>query len=157
MLALQPPGALQRASSFMELDNSGDLDSDETVRLFFSMFDIDNSGSINREEFELAMRHLHRITPSTPTLLPSSNNRGSMRRVSLNFDDPEAFVASIDTVFDAMDVDNDGLISFEEFKRFYVEVLKPQTLSPEPSNVSDSELVMLEVEFGGVDDGDYPN
>lgn len=106
MLAVQPGGVEARG-----MEGS---DEDETVRMFFRMFDIDNSGAINREEFKLALEHLSFITPHA---LQNDEGEGDA-----NIGDN--FHANVDELFREMDVSGDGSIQYEEFKKFYEEVMR---------------------------------
>lgn len=128
MLAVQPtspedslpPDTLAMAHSTSG-NSSGDADGEDMCRMFFRIFDIDNNGSINMEEFELALQHLHNITPHAVT---ADGQEESEKQNSWKDSGTNSFMHNVEELFREMDVNRDNKITYCEFKKFYNEVLK---------------------------------
>jgi Ca2+-binding EF-hand superfamily protein len=115
MLSVQPGGDMGGGKGAGGASvNGGEEKGDETVQMFFRMFDIDNSGVINRDEFNLALEHLSTFMPHALHIEEGEDPRATN----------EAFHASVDELFREMDVSGDGTIQYEEFKKFYDEVMR---------------------------------
>lgn len=83
---------------------------EETARLYFEVFDIDGSGTICKDELTHVMTQL----------------LGG---------DVAACDPAIHTLYDTIDVNKDGDVSFEEFKHFYEMALQASTMSIAVSRV----------------------
>lgn len=75
---------------------------DDQCSLYFHLFDIDDTGYISLEELELMVQILFR-DQTQHQLLPGGQNS--------------------EELFKVIDLDNNGRICYEEFKKFYASVL----------------------------------
>ncbi|CAE7522894.1 CPK29 [Symbiodinium microadriaticum] len=133
MLAVQPSHVEVQSPDTFATSSADPLvsDEDDFVRMFFSIFDIDNNGSINREEFALALQHLDDITPQTAPLGDEQGTEGYKKGTLLEGSAQHtAFLANVEELFQEMDVDKSGKIDFGEFKRIYCEALSLNSLAP---------------------------
>lgn len=85
----------------------------EAAKLYFKVFDVDEDGSISKEELELVMRCL--LHDGAGPLLVTS--------------DCDVTVLNIEALFEHINWKQNGSIDFEEFERFYNAVLLPSRIS----------------------------
>jgi hypothetical protein len=123
--------------AFRPLPTAGLPQEEDSIRLYFNLFDLNQSGRIDHNELKLCLENL----------LPEEILRG--RSIS-NPEDPHPFgftdshspernsiglATSIFEMFLAVDTSKDGYIDFEEFKQFYQTIMKSTSsaITPSPS------------------------
>jgi Ca2+-binding EF-hand superfamily protein len=82
----------------------------DAVRLYFNIFDINDSGCIDKDELRICLE----------LLLMDDSSR---------LESSAGCLAKVDELFSAMDFTNSGTIDFHEFKTFYETVLTATTLT----------------------------
>jgi serine/threonine protein kinase/Ca2+-binding EF-hand superfamily protein len=117
-------------------------DEDSAAKLYFQIFDIEETGYISLVEMKLAMTCLlsaddggtgTAAAESTEAAAPQGGEFDSRQRVG-----SEANVPEMEALFEIMDVDKTGRISYDEFKSFYHAVLHHSVRKPTvyPDNIT---------------------
>lgn len=104
---------------------------DDQCRLYFNVFDINETGYIDLEELKLVVGSLLQEGKSISTDSITDNDgeeSGRMRRKSSGGDAGPVYktvpgMCNIEELFKVIDVDNSGHINYEEFQKFYDAVL----------------------------------
>jgi Ca2+-binding EF-hand superfamily protein len=103
---------------------------DDTIRLYFNVFDLDQSGFISREELDVAV--LCAAFPSAsaaaaPHVSPAQSGNGSDKsRSHMSMRRRESFqdiVGNASELFQVINVSGTGHISYEEFEQFYKSIM----------------------------------
>jgi serine/threonine protein kinase len=155
MVAFQPedPEELNSLSCSVDLEDSSDVTLLQTIRMFFHFFDLHGSGSIQLDDFKLAVSCLlssnsnangnggHHLQPAATLSLysypsqdfsdlffssspPSSHGSSFFNSHSHNqSQQSHASVENIEELFLAIDTDRNGKIGFAEFRDFYLALL----------------------------------
>ena len=104
---------------------------DDQCRLYFNVFDINETGYIDKEELKLVVGSLLQEGNSLSTdALLSDENRDRSDTSDSNRRNSDTSVhktmlgkCNIEELFDVIDIDKSGRICFEEFQKFYDAVL----------------------------------
>lgn len=131
MLAFHPEDDPPNHSSH-DMNDPTDLDL-QTIRMYFRLFDIHDTGSIQLDDFKLAVsclienRHSsHTVSmssyPSTSQDLNDiflSSSPSSHGFIPFPTSTSNSTMENIEELFRAIDTDKNGMIGFVEFKEFY--------------------------------------
>ena len=101
MIAFRP--VMSSAAGTGSADGGGEDSSEADARLYFDMFDINETGVIDMSELRLAVKFLLFMGSDEPQDLPN-----------------------VEEMFNTMDLAKNGTIDFEEFKIFYKQLLSSQ-------------------------------
>jgi Ca2+-binding EF-hand superfamily protein len=94
---------------------------DEAAKMFFRMFDINNTGYVNHDEFMLALRNL---TDLRPPLLGPAVGEGVPSGRNRERTQSDDYLTHLEELFNEIDDDKDGLIAYSEFKKFYITIVQ---------------------------------
>lgn len=108
-------GKIELKEFLLSLISLRSPDDDDAARLYFNLFDMDEDGSIGKEELR-AVLNLLLHDGAGPLLI--ENNSGGSRVMNM---------PNIDELFDVIDSNRDGNIDYNEFKTFYDTILLPST------------------------------
>lgn len=103
---------------------------DDQCRLYFNVFDINETGYIDLEELKLVVSSLlQEGRPVSSETVENDENNDSKRRGSMGSEGGAAVyktvpgMGNIEELFEIIDVDKSGQINYEEFQKFYDAVL----------------------------------
>lgn len=119
-----PPAVLHSDNPAIDAAATVENSLEEAAKMFFRMFDINNTGYVNHDEFMLALRHLTDLRP--PMLEPQTGGAHAMAPVGRNRDRTysDDYLSHLEELFNEIDDDKDGLIAFSEFKKFYITIVQ---------------------------------
>lgn len=116
MLAFRQVSEPPNKSNNMNNNNNQDNDVDEEIiKLYFNLFDINQSGHIDQDELQICLENL---LPEGH--YPNLNQNGTLQ-TDIN---PITFVQNILEMFQVIDTSKDGYIDYEEFKKFYTTIMR---------------------------------
>lgn len=98
---------------------------EDTIRLYFNLFDLNQSGRIDEDELKLCLEYIlpddmvrAQSFPHTPDPHSSIESQSPERNSNASL------ASNIFEMFVAMDTSKDGYIDYEEFKKFYLTIMK---------------------------------